>query len=106
MNQDEALTAEEVAKLLKVSRGTVYSLKDKGELPSFLVGRKLRFTRRAVQDYIERSQPGRENPAQAAPTTASTGKLRHLRPGHNPRRALQLHEPGRNFQPPLLRRKL
>lgn len=70
MNQDEALTAEEVAKLLKVSRGTVYSLKDKGELPSFLVGRKLRFTRRAVQDYIERSQPGRENPAQAAPTTA------------------------------------
>ena len=40
MNQDEALTAEEVAKLLKVSRGTVYSLKDKGELPSFLVGRK------------------------------------------------------------------
>ena len=30
MNQDEALTAEEVAKLLKVSRGTVYSLKDKG----------------------------------------------------------------------------
>ena len=67
MNQDEALTAEEVAKLLKVSRGTVYSLKDKGELPSFLVGRKLRFTRRAVQDYIERSQPGRENPTLAAP---------------------------------------
>lgn len=70
MNQDEALTAEEVARLLKVSRGTVYSLKDKGELPSFLVGRKLRFTRRAVQDYIERSQPGRESPAKASPTAA------------------------------------
>ncbi len=66
MNQDEALTAEEVAKMLKVSRGTVYSLKDKGELPSFLVGRKLRFTKRAVQDYIERSQPGRERPTQTA----------------------------------------
>lgn len=57
MNQDEALTAEEVARLLKVSRGTVYALKDKGELPSFLVGRKLRFTRKAVQEYIERDQP-------------------------------------------------
>lgn len=73
MNQDEALTAEEVAKLLKVSRGTVYSLKDKGELSSFLVGRKLRFTRRAVQDYIERNQPGSEYQAHAVPiaTTAS-----------------------------------
>lgn len=71
MNQDEALTAEEVAKLLKVSRGTVYSLKDKGELPSFLVGRKLRFTRKAVQEYIERSQPDRENLMQAAATATT-----------------------------------
>ena len=72
MNQDEALTAEEVAKLLKVSRGTVYSLKDKGELSSFLVGRKLRFTRKAVQAYIERNQPESENQVQAVPiaTTA------------------------------------
>lgn len=67
MNQDETMTAEEVARLLKVSRGTVYSLKDKGELPSFSVGRKLRFTRHAVQDYIERSQSGCERPTQAAP---------------------------------------
>lgn len=68
MNQDEALTAEEVAKLLKVSRGTVYSLKDKGELSSFLVGRKLRFTRKAVQAYIERNQPESDNQGQAVPT--------------------------------------
>lgn len=67
MNQDEALTAEEVAKLLKVSRGTVYSLKDKGELSSFLVGRKLRFTRKAVQAYIERNQTESENQVQAVP---------------------------------------
>ena len=69
MNQEEALTAEEVAKLLKVSRGTVYSLKGKGELSSFLVGRKLRFTRKAVQAYIERNQPGCDDQGQAAPTT-------------------------------------
>lgn len=67
MNQDEALTAEEVARLLKVSRGTVYALKDKGELPSFLVGRKLRFTRKAVQEYIERDQPLGENPGREVP---------------------------------------
>lgn len=71
MNQDEALTAEEVAKLLKVSRGTVYSLKDKGELSSFLVGRKLRFTRKAVQAYIERNQPESENQVQAVPIAAT-----------------------------------
>ena len=68
MNQEEALTAEEVAKLLKVSRGTVYSLKGKGELSSFLVGRKLRFTRKAVQAYIERNQPGCDDQGQAAPS--------------------------------------
>lgn len=50
-----------------MSRDTVYSLKDKGELPSFLVGRKLRFTRRAVQAYIERNQPGSEHQTQATP---------------------------------------
>lgn len=71
MNQDEALTAEEVARLLKVSRGTVYALKDKGELPSFLVGRKLRFTRKAVQEYIERDQPLGENPGREVPFVAA-----------------------------------
>lgn len=56
MKQDEALTVDEVATMLKVSKGTVYAMKDRGELPSFLVGRKLRFTRKSVQDYIERKQ--------------------------------------------------
>ncbi|WP_296059806.1 helix-turn-helix transcriptional regulator [uncultured Ellagibacter sp.] len=60
MNQDEALTADEVAKLLKVSKGTVYAMKDRGDLPSFLVGRKLRFTRKSVLDYMERSQTAQD----------------------------------------------
>ena len=36
-----------------------------------LVGRKLRFTRKAVQEYIERSQPDRENLMQAAATATT-----------------------------------
>lgn len=74
MNQDEALTAAEVAEILKVSKGTVYSLKDKGVLASFTVGRKLRFTKKAVQDYIERSQPGCDGPAATARIAASSSQ--------------------------------
>lgn len=65
MRNDEALTVNEVADILQVGRNTVYSLKDKGELNSYNVGRKLRFTYTDVQNYIARSKnaktPGSRN---------------------------------------------
>ncbi len=56
MRNDEALTVDEVADILQVSRNTVYALKDKGELNFYNVGRKLRFTYADVQSYITRSK--------------------------------------------------
>jgi len=53
---NEALTVDEVASLLQVSRNTVYALKDKGILNSYKVGRKLRFTYADVQAYIAGSK--------------------------------------------------
>lgn len=60
MKNDEALTVDEVAEILQVSRNTVYALKNRGELASFKVGRKLRFSYTDVQAYIAKSKTSRE----------------------------------------------
>lgn len=60
MRNDEALTVDEVAEILQVSRNTVYALKNRGELASFKVGRKLRFSYTDVQAYIAKSKTSRE----------------------------------------------
>ena len=43
--QIEAYTAEEVAKILRVSRQTVYTLIREGKIPHFKVGNKVRIKR-------------------------------------------------------------
>lgn len=53
---EDALTAPEVASILQVNRNTVYALAKSGELGSYHVGRKLRFTMRDVQAYIDSSR--------------------------------------------------
>ncbi|MDR1713973.1 MAG: helix-turn-helix transcriptional regulator [Coriobacteriales bacterium] len=64
---DEALTVNEVAQLLRVSRATVYNLRRRGELASFSVGHKLRISRSAVESYINSQQM----PAEPAKIDAS-----------------------------------
>lgn len=49
--QNDSLTTEEVAQLLKVSKLTVYDLIKKGELPSYRVGRQIRIERSALEAY-------------------------------------------------------
>lgn len=51
MQQNDALTTEEVAQLLKVSKLTVYDLIKKGELPSYRVGRQIRVEQKALEAY-------------------------------------------------------
>lgn len=61
MFDGDALTAEEVAEMLRVSKNSVYRLAQSGELASYRVGRKLRFTLRDVEAYTRsgmRSQKG------------------------------------------------
>lgn len=66
MRNDDALTADEVAGLLQVSRSSVYKLVKADELASYHVGRKMRFTMGDVENYIARSKR-----AKAASVTAA-----------------------------------
>ena len=69
MNQD-ALTAVEVAEILKVAKNTVYELVKRGELNCYKVGRKMRFTYADVQAYINsRRQTGTDLTADEGPGT-------------------------------------
>lgn len=43
---------EEISKLLKISKGTVYELIKKGELPSYRVGKKIRVSQRDLEEYM------------------------------------------------------
>ena len=62
MEQEQALSAVEVAKILHVSKNTVYELIRRGELGSYKVGRKIRFTREDVNNYIARSRHEKQLP--------------------------------------------
>lgn len=56
MDNENALNAEEVAKILKIGRNAVYNMAKSGELTSYRIGRKLRFTYADVLSYIEGSR--------------------------------------------------
>lgn len=56
MENENALNAEEVAKILKIGRNAVYNMAKSGELTSYRIGRKLRFTYADVLSYIEGSR--------------------------------------------------
>lgn len=58
MDEKKALSTQEVANMLNVSKSTIYDLIKKGEITSYKVGRKVRFTEKDVQDYISRSKKG------------------------------------------------
>ena len=45
---EDALTADDVAKLLQVSRRTVYEWSQSGVLPSMRIGRTIRFRRAEI----------------------------------------------------------
>jgi PTS system nitrogen regulatory IIA component len=49
----DVLTGDEVAKLLRVSRDTVYRLATRGQLPARKVGRIWRFSEDAIRKYVE-----------------------------------------------------
>ena len=56
MENTTALTAQDVADILKIAKNTVYELIKRGELNSYKVGRKVRFTLSDVEEYINRSK--------------------------------------------------
>jgi putative molybdopterin biosynthesis protein len=55
MSNKSALSAQDVADMLNVSKNTIYNMIKKGDLKSYNVGRKVRFTESEVNAFINRS---------------------------------------------------
>ena len=56
MASNKSLSTQEVAEILHVSKSTIYELIRRGEINSYKVGRKVRFTQDDVDAYIARSR--------------------------------------------------
>jgi putative molybdopterin biosynthesis protein len=56
MARNKSLSTQEVADILHVSKSTIYNLIRKGEIHSYKIGRKVRFTQDDVDAYIARSR--------------------------------------------------
>ena len=56
MAQNKSLSTQEVADILHISKSTVYELIRRGEINSYKIGRKVRFTQDDVDAYIARSR--------------------------------------------------
>ena len=61
MDNEESLTALEVAELLKITKNTVYELVKRGELPGYKVGKKLRIDKADVESYINNQKVTKSN---------------------------------------------
>jgi excisionase family DNA binding protein len=57
-SHDEILTIPELAELLKIARKTVYVLVQRGEIPAFKVGGQWRFSRGAINTWIDARSAG------------------------------------------------
>lgn len=56
MSNNQSLSTQEVADILHVSKSTIYELIRRGEIHSYKIGRKVRFTQEDVDAYIARSR--------------------------------------------------
>jgi len=56
MTQNKSLSTQEVAEILHVSKSTIYDLIRRGEINSYKIGRKVRFTQDDVDRYIARAR--------------------------------------------------
>ena len=56
MAANKSLSTQEVAEILHVSKSTIYEMIRRGEIHSYRVGRKVRFTQDDVDAYIARSR--------------------------------------------------
>ena len=56
MTDPLSYSPEEIAKLLKISKGTVYELLKRGEIPSYRVGKKIRISQADLQVFMHSSE--------------------------------------------------
>lgn len=62
MKNEKALSTEDVANMLHVSKSMIYSLIRENKIRSYRVGRKVRFTESDVMEFIAHSKQGTEPP--------------------------------------------
>jgi excisionase family DNA binding protein len=53
---DQMLTADEVARMLRISLGTLYKLVRKGKIPAFRIGIDWRFSREAIEKWMQQGE--------------------------------------------------
>lgn len=85
MPEDQSYTTEEIAKLLRVSKLTVYDLIKKGDLPAYRVGKQMRVDAADLDAYKNRAKTGMQmqTPAPSAiqsPSPAYPAPPPHLAP--------------------------
>jgi len=56
MPEVNSLTPEEVAKLLNITKNTVYEMIKRGELQAYRIGRRLRIDKKEISNYKEKMQ--------------------------------------------------
>lgn len=80
MSEQISYTTEEIARLLKVSKLTVYDLIKKGDLPAYRVGKQMRIDHDDLEQYKQRSKDGmmRENAGQLQLQELQNGGLAHI----------------------------
>lgn len=76
MKQNKSLSTQEVADILHVSKSTIYELIRKGEITSYKIGRKVRFTQEDVDAYIGRSRHSQRVAAPVKKVTVQSSLLR------------------------------
>ncbi|WP_336764693.1 helix-turn-helix transcriptional regulator [Paenibacillus sp. USHLN196] len=68
MTEEQSYTTEEISKLLKISKLTVYDLIKKGDLVAYRVGKQMRIDRADLEAYKRRSKQ-LQSPGQRIPTS-------------------------------------
>lgn len=79
MNQQNSYTTEEIAKILRISKLTVYDLIKKGELPAYRVGRQMRVDESDLEAYKAKAKGAYR---QAAPMNISPAGQAQAPTGH------------------------
>ncbi len=74
MRSDDFMNAEEVARYLHLGKNTVYQLAKTGQLASYHVGRKLKFTLEDVEAYVASTHHATQAHASTRVATASPEK--------------------------------
>lgn len=67
MNTKDELSVQDVAGMLKVSKSKIYGMIKNGELQSYRVGRKVRFSENDIRAYIQNSKKGNSIQVQEIP---------------------------------------